>query len=158
VGEIHIGRESLAAARAGAESVERLLLRHWEEIAHFQDIPLDVDWPVYEAAERAGKLRIFTVRDDRELVGYAVYTLGQAPHYRGSLQAIQDVLFLAPEYRRGTAGIELVAYADTMLKAEGAQVTYQHSKVRNPIDMILRRQRYELVERIFAKRHDRERD
>lgn len=155
MGELHIGRESLADARAGAENVERLLYRHWEEIAHFKDIPLDVDWPVYETAEAAGKLRIYTVRDGGDLVGYAVYTLGQAPHYKGSLQAIQDVIFLAPEYRRGTAGIQLVAYADTMLKAEGAQVTYHHSKVRNPIDLILRRQRYELIERIWAKRHDR---
>lgn len=155
-----IKRESLADLRAGG--VDALLVRHWREIAHYQDIPLEVDYPVYEAAEAAGKLRIFTVRmvgDENsiagELVGYSSYFVNSNPHYKSSIQAVQDVLFLAPEYRKAAIGRTLIAYADAQLAAEGVQVTYQHSKAALPIDALLKRQGYEFIERIWAKRHDR---
>lgn len=155
--ELHIGRESLDAARTGQKSVDSLLERHWREIAYYEDIPLDVDWNFYQEADKRGLLRIFTVRDGEELVGYAVYLVRHAPHYKSSLQAVQDVIFLAPEYRRGSAGLQLVGYADAMLAAEGVQLTYHHSKVKQPIDIILRRQGYQLIERVWGKRHDRRR-
>jgi GNAT superfamily N-acetyltransferase len=150
-----IQRESLAQLRAAG--VDALLVRHWREIAHYQDIPLEVDYPVYEAAEAAGKLRIFTVRLDGELVGYSCYFVNSNPHYKSSVQAVQDVLFLAPEYRKAAIGRQLIAYADVRLAAEGVQVTYQHSKAALPIDALLKRQGYEFIERIWAKRHDRRR-
>lgn len=153
---LHIGREPLAQARRAQRGVDELLHRHWEEIAFYKDVPLDVNWEVYERLDREGKLRIYTVRDGERLVGYAVYMLLQNAHYRGFDYAQQDVLFLAPEYRRGTAGLQLIAYADVMLKAEGLQATYHHSKVQHPIDLILRRLGYDLVERVWAKRHDRD--
>lgn len=153
--ELHIGRETLEEVRRGQEGLEQLLKRHWHEIAFYPDIPLAVDWAFYEAAEKGGVLRIFTIRDDDKLVGYAVYLVRYAPHYKESLQAVQDVIFLAPEYRKGAIGRGFVAFADQMLKAEGVQVTYQHSKIRSPIDAVLVRERYELVERVWAKRHDR---
>lgn len=148
-----IQRETLGELRAGG--VDVLLVRHWREIAYYQDIPLEVDYPAYEAAEALGKLRIFTVRIDGELVGYSCYFVNSNPHYKSSVQAVQDVLFLAPEYRKAAIGRTLIAYADHMLAAEGCQVTYQHSKVALPIDALLKRQGYEFIERIWAKRHDR---
>ena len=151
---VRIEQESLADARQSG-NVEELLYRHWQEIAHFPDIPLCVKWEDYEAHEAAGKLRIFTVRDRRELVGYACYAVGTAPHYASSVQAVQDVLFLAPEYRRFSIGRRLVSQADRTLAAEGVQATYQHSKVAHPIDALLKREGYEIVETIWAKRHDR---
>lgn len=151
--QVVISRETLASVRAAR--VEDLLVRHWEEIAHYKDIPLEVHWPTYEAAEAVGGLRIFTARVNGELVGYACLRVHYNPHYCSSLQALQDVLFLAPEYRNARIGRQLVAYADASVAAEGVQVTYQHSKVRQPIDALLERQGYELVERIWAKRHDR---
>lgn len=147
-----IQREDLAALRNSVG--EALLYEHWQEIAHYKDIALDVDWPVYEAAERIGKFRLFTVRTGTEVIGYAAYFVNRNPHYKGSLQAVQDVLYLAPAYRKATIGRHLVVYADTMLSNEGVQVTYQHSKVAQPIDALLVRQKYELIERIWAKRHD----
>ena len=150
---VEIAREDLASVRAAG--IESLLVRHWQEIAHFADIPLDVDWPKYELMEAAGVLRIYTARVAGELVGYAAYMVDSNAHYKGSLQAIQDVLFLAPEYRRGGIGSALISHADTALAAEGVQATYQHSKVAHPIDAVLESQGYELIERIWAKRLDR---
>lgn len=146
-------RESLEAVRAS--NLDELLRRHWHEIAHFPDIPLSVDWEAYEGVEATGKLRAYTARADGELVGYAAYFVNRNPHYKSSLQAFQDVLYVAPEHRKGRIGYKLIAFADAQLAAEGVQVTYQHSKVVHDIGAILERQGYELVDAVYAKRLDR---
>lgn len=147
-----IQREDLAALRNSVG--ELLLYEHWQEVAHFKDISLEVDWPAYEDAERRGKFRLFTVRDGSHVIGYAAYFVNYNPHYMRSYQAVQDVLYLAPAFRKASIGSHLVAYADMMLRSEGVQVTYHHSKVALPIDALLIRQKYELIERIWAKRLD----
>ena len=148
-----IQREDLNALRNAVG--ETLLYEHWSAVAHYKDIALEVDWPTYEAAEQNGRFRLFTVRIPGQVVGYAAYFVYHNPHYKSSRQAVQDVLYLDPGYRRGSLGRQLVACADVMLKAEGVQATYHHSKVACPIDAILIREKYELIERIWAKRLDR---
>lgn len=150
--EIQFRRESLTRVRASG--VEALLERHWREIAHFQDIPLEVDWAKYEAAESAGNLRIFTARADLDLIGYGCYLVGYNGHYRSSLQAVQDVLFLVPEHRKARIGYRLIAYADQQLREEGVQAVYQHSKAAHDMSPILKRQGYVLVDLLYAKRLD----
>lgn len=147
-----IQREDLAALRNSVGEV--LLYEHWQEVAHYQDIALEVNWPLYEDAERRGKFRLYTVRNGSEVIGYAAFFVNFNPHYMSSYQAVQDVLYLAPAYRKASIGSHLVAYADSMLRAEGIQVTYQHSKVALPLDALLVRQKYELIETIWAKRLD----
>lgn len=147
-----IQREDLAALRGSVG--ELLLYEHWKEVSHYQDIALEVDWPLYESFERQGKFRLYTVRKGTEVIGYAAFFVNHNPHYMSSFQAVQDVLYLAPAYRKALIGSQLVAYADTMLRAEGLQVTYHHSKVALPLDALLKRQKYELIETIWAKRLD----
>jgi GNAT superfamily N-acetyltransferase len=154
----HLAREDLASVRAS--NIEVLLASHWQEIAHYKDIPLDVSWSDYEKVEQVGMLRIYTARVGRELVAYACYKVARNSHYQSSLQAIQDVLFVEPAHRRSGIGGQLVAFADCMLRTEGVQVTYQHSKVSGIgrlLDELLLSQGYELIERIWAKRLDQER-
>ena len=69
---------------------------HKEEIAHYKDIPLDPDWDAYYALQEAGALRPFTMRDPEAgaLQGYAVFFVRRNAHYRASLQAMQDILYL----------------------------------------------------------------
>lgn len=145
-------RERLTDIRA---EIEPLLELHWREIAHYQDIPLDPDWMLYEHSEDSGILRTYTARHDGLLAGYGVFFLRHAPHYRNSIQAVQDVLFLVPEMRKTTSGNALIAYADEQLAAEGAQVVYHHQKAQHPaLGMVLKRRGYEIVDIIWAKRLD----
>lgn len=147
-----IQRETLADLRRAR--VDELLVRHYHEIAHYQDIPLEVDYEVYAAAEAGGKLRIFTVRMGEDLAGYASYFVNHNPHYRKSVQAVQDVLFLKPEFRGFSIGRGLISYADTMLRLEGIQVVYHHSKVKLPMDAVLKACGYELIETVWGRRLD----
>lgn len=151
----HFARESLDEVRAAG--VEQLLERHYEEVAFYKDIPLDPDWEGYAAIEALGRLRIFTARIGGEFVGYCVYLINCNPHYKGSLQASQDILFVLPEHRNARLGMHLILFCERSLRAEAIQVTYQHSKASEQLDMgaLLERLGYELVDTIWAKRLDR---
>jgi GNAT superfamily N-acetyltransferase len=139
------------------DEVFPLLRLHKDEVAHYQDIELDPDIEAYNRAEELGMVRVFTVRTDGKLIGYIAYFVRPNMHYRKSLQAVQDVLFLHPDYRRGRVGMELIAFADRRLAEEGVQATYQHVKCKPGLNFgpLLERLGYECVDHIWAKRLDR---
>ena len=147
-------RETLAQVRAAG--VEQLLEQHYREIAHNQDIPLAVDWAAYEVMEQAGILRIFTLRVGGQLVGYACHIVTTNPHYSGSLQAAQDVLYVDLAWRRGHLGMQLISYADNQLAREGVQAVYQHQKIAHEaLGVVLPRLGYQPVELVWTRRLDR---
>jgi L-amino acid N-acyltransferase YncA len=136
---------------------EPLLVKHWQEVAHYQDIPLDVDCNAYATAESQGKLRIYTARDCGTLIGYAAFFVSFNPHYASSLQAMQDVIYLDPAHRGGRTGIKLIKHAEAALKAEGVQVIYHHVKAAHPLlGKILEHMHYTAVDTIYGKRLDKE--
>ena len=134
------------------EEIKPLLEMHWREIAHYQDIDLNPDWDWYL---KFPGVRVFTARRDGVLIGYAVFFVGPNRHYRQSIQAMQDILFLHPDYRGTTIGPRLVWYSDMQLKAEGVQAVYHHVKVAHDFGPLLKRFGYELVDAVWAKRLDR---
>lgn len=145
-------REALADVRA---EIAPLLEAHWREIAHYQDILLDPDWEFYAAIEELGRLRIFTARDDGRLVGYGVFFVSPNRHYRASIQAAQDILFVHPDYRGRTCGARLIKFCDEQCRAENIQVIYHHIKAAHDFGPLLIHCGYELVDLIYAKRLDK---
>lgn len=137
------------------DEMRPLLELHWREVAHYQDIELEPDVDAYADVEAAGQMRLFTARDRGRLVGYAAFFVRPSHHYASSLQALQDVLYLHPDYRRGRAGATLIRVAETRLRAEGVQVVYHHAKRISQVGELLERLGYELVDEIYAKRLDK---
>ncbi len=137
-----------------ADGIEDLLRRHKNEIAHYQDIPLDVDWQRYEDAEKAGVFRVMTARLGSKIIGYVCFFVMPHAHYKGSLTAVQDVLYVDPDYRHGRTGYRLIQLADDYLRAEGVQITMHHYKVTHPIGSLLMRQGYQLIDFVAGKRLD----
>lgn len=137
------------------DEAEPLLQAHYEEIAHYQDIPLYPDKEAYQRLEDQGQLRCYTLRDGGHLVGYVVFIVRRGLHYRTSIQANQDVLFVLPAARYGLAGVRLIKEAERRLAAEGVQVVYHHAKRKNKVGELLERIGYEPVDGIWAKRLDR---
>lgn len=157
MGKVTFQREGFAAV---IDEADALLFLHWKEVAHYPDIPLAVDRPVYEAMDAAGILRIYTARDESgKLIGYAAFIVGPNSHYSTSgNQAKQDVLFVAPDARLHRVGLQLVKFCDAQLQAEGIQVVMHHVKLAHPaLGRLLVHEGYEPVETIFAKRLDIER-
>lgn len=129
-----------------------LLRDHWDELAPWQDIPLNPDPEFYGAMEAAGMLYVYTVRVDGVLAGYGIYVMRAHPHSQDSIQAYQDALYVSPEYRRGGIGRGLIEYADQELAKEGVEVVYQHVKKIHDFGRLLESLGYEYVEKVYAKR------
>jgi GNAT superfamily N-acetyltransferase len=134
-----------------------LLHAHWREVAHFEDIPLEPDYEVYAASQKAGFIRCFTVRlDDRNeryrlpLVGYALFFVRPHPHYMSCLFAAQDVIYVDPDHR-GLGG-KFIEYCDGWLQAEGVDVVTQHVKAAHDFGKLLERKGYVEMDRIYVKR------
>lgn len=129
-----------------------LIQIHYREIASFQDIELCPDFQLYEAAEKMDAIRIYTVRSETEgeLVGYAIFFIRHHPHYKNSLQATQDLLFIHPDHRG--PGMKFVSYCDEQLKNDHVDVVYHLVTTRFDFSPILKRLGYEKNETIYAKR------
>lgn len=133
-----------------------MIRRHWHEVAHYKDIPLQVDHAGYARCDALGMLRVYTARENGKLVGYAAYVVSKNSHYAGSpQQAKQDVIYVEPTRRGAFVGLRLVRFADEKMHAEGIQVVYHHVKLEHPaLASVLRRAGYEPIETIWGKRLD----
>jgi len=143
--------ETLADVR---DECEDLIAEHWREIAVWQDIPLDPEWPMYEALEKSQRLFIYTVRTDNgKLVGYAVFLLRNHLHYKKHIWALNDIVFVHPDYRDGRIGRRLVQFWEHDLKARGVHVVHVNVKIGHPaLDLVLRFEKYKTVESGLEKR------
>lgn len=132
-----------------------LLTRHYNEIAHYQDIPLRPNFARYMEIERVGVLRAFTARDeDNKLAGYAAFFVQPNLHYSTSIQAVQDVIYIERSARGAGFGKEFIEWCDAQLKAEGCQVVYHHVKDKHNFGPMLEKIGYKLVDLIYARRLD----
>lgn len=142
-------RESLSAVR---EEIVPLLERHWEEIAVNKDkIKLNPDWEMYAKLEDAGVLGIYTARRDGKLIGYFVVVAERNIHYKDHIFAVNDIIYLAPEYRKGMVGFRLIKYAEQDLKSLGVSTLTINTKVHKPFDPLLERMGFSLKERVYSK-------
>ncbi len=101
------------------DGIEDLLQAHWSEVALDQDrVPLAVDWDSYFTLERQGMLKVISVRDpDGALVGYSWFFYRPHLHYKTTLHATNDIIYLDPALRGGGHGARLVRESEAMLKA-----------------------------------------
>ncbi len=128
-----------------------LLEKHYHEIAHYKDIELEPDVEQYLRLEEMGALRCFIARDEMDVIaGYAVFFIRHNLHYKSSLQALQDLIFIDPE-RRGF-GANFIIWCDEQLKAEGVQVVYHHVKAEHNFGGMLERLGYKLVDLIYTRK------
>ena len=134
------------------DEMRPMLEDHWRECAHFDDIPLDPDFDAYLMAHRMGKVRLFTVRDYGELVGYALFFLGNMQH-KAVNTATQNLVFIHPSYRMGMVGYRFIKYFDEQLADEGVSIVYQTVKPAVDYSPLLERLGYEAVETTYVRRH-----
>jgi len=150
-----------ALEEALAAGLEDLLVLHWEEVAQdHRDAPLAPDWPKYRHLARAGVLTVFGAWRGVRLVGYNVFFVQPTLHHANTLWALNDLLYLEPEERLGSAGIRLVSFAETELAKRGVKkVLYQpniiahfgRGKARGTVGDLLAKLGYRHVENVYAK-------
>lgn len=125
---------------------------HYKEIALYKDIPLSPSFAVYDNAEKNGMLRIFTARNEGKLVGYEVFFIHPHPHYSLAIEAVQDILFLSHDMRRGSIGYRFLKWCDQQLESSKAQVIFRCISNMNDYSVLLERMGYRQHDVVFSRR------
>jgi GNAT superfamily N-acetyltransferase len=146
---IKFGVEGFDQARY---EIEDLLKLHYEEIAlNKEHIPLDPDWDRYRNLIESKQAYLLTVRDDDKLVGYSIFFVTKHIHYKSSIFASNDLIFLHPDYRKGMVGVRLIQFCEQYLKAMGVAKILWHVKFNKDFTRILHHMGYVDEDMIVGK-------
>lgn len=117
------------------EEMKPLLEAHYHEIAWYQDkIELNPDYEKYAQMADAGLVHIVSARDEGKLIGYFVSMVIPGMHYKSTLYALNDVLFVHPDYRGSSTAYRMFKYAFEQLKSMGVDVITIHMKTDAPFE------------------------
>ena len=79
---------------------------------------LNPDYDSYIEYDRLGFVQCTTVRDGGKLVGYSVEFIIKNLHYKGKVNAMNDMIYLLPEYRHLGLLSKLITFVRESLKNE----------------------------------------
>lgn len=126
--------------------------------AHFEEVgrnrttaPLNPYWEYYYACERMKRLVVVVAESGFDLVGYSVYFLAPMLHNMPHLMAQNDIIYISPEYRRGSLATRLMDMGETEAKRIGASFVSMHVKVGHDFSRLLLRVGYAEAEKVFIK-------
>lgn len=133
------------------EALKGVLPEHYDELCVTKDFPLIPDYEAYGRLHVAGMLRCITVREDNELIGYAIFIVHPHLHYRSCITAFEDIYFLKKEHRKGRVGIRLFQFAEDVLKKEGVHRIIMHTKIHMDNTRLFEYLGYKLTDKLFTK-------
>lgn len=133
------------------EELKGILPEHYDELCVTKDFPLVPDYEAYGRLYMAGMLRCITVREDGNLIGYAIFTVNPHLHYKTCKTAFEDIYFLKKEYRKGRLGIRLFQFAEDVLKQEGVNRVVMHTKIHLDNSRLFEYLGYKWTDKIYTK-------
>ncbi|MDD4701543.1 MAG: GNAT family N-acetyltransferase [Desulfovibrio sp.] len=131
-----------------------LTAAHWREVEAqlHGNTNYGLDAQRYAQLEKLGMLHVSAARtSNRNLAGYAAFTLVSCPHRQGMLLAALDGLYLAPQARGGFTALQLLRHAEAALKQRGAGLVQYSSPASRPCDALYRRLGAHHTETIWHK-------
>jgi GNAT superfamily N-acetyltransferase len=132
------------------DEIKPMLEQHYYEVcAHPQVLKLNPDYTKYKEFDRMGLIRIFTARDQEHkarLIGYFISFIHPHMHYQDTVYAVNDVLYLDPEYRSGSVAYHLTNEALDDLKGCGVDIVTVHMKIKHEFRRLLRHLGFEQTE------------
>ena len=134
--------------------LEELITDHWNEVATNKDvIKLDPDWDAYAKLEEMNMLLTLCLFVNDVLVGYSIFIINRALHYRTTAVAFNDVIYLTPKYRQGLGGygIRLIHAAEKHLKSMSVDKITYHIKLDHNWAPVLERIGYVAEEVMMGK-------
>jgi len=138
---------SVAYARS---LIEPLLEAHFREVGNTKVYELAPDWDKYDAIDDENNLRVLCAFDGVNCVGYSVNFLTPHVHYVRQRICYNDVLFVAKEYRTGSAGGRLIKATTDSARQAGATVMQWHAKPNTALDQLLSK-RMPIFEHAYAQ-------
>jgi len=129
-----------------------LLDEHYDELCVDKGaLRLDPAWDRYESLIASGAMFALCVWIGSELIGYSACLVQPHLHYRRSIWAYNDVLFVRKQHRRGTIGVRLIKATEEEAAKRGANVMAWHAKEGTALQEILPSMSYRLQETIYTR-------
>jgi len=133
------------------DELKPLLPLHYNELAlNKEHVPLDPQYDIYIARERAGELMFVTLRKAGALVGYFIGFVAPGLHYKTCLTLIMDILYVHPDERKAGGGTVLFDFVKNEAKRRGVQRWFVGTKVHADIGPFLEKQGFDLCERTYV--------
>jgi len=132
-----------------------LYAEHYREVCVHQDVlALAPDWAAYERMQQADRVVFLVAVRDGIALGYSVFFVAPHMHYRDTVVAMNDVLYVSPEHRRGRTGALLIRETENAARERGAKILSWHAKPnRGGLDEVLAKlDRYRHDETIYSTR------
>lgn len=133
------------------EELKLIIPEHYDELCVTKDFPLMPDYEAFGRLYVAGMLRCMTVREDNQLIGYAIFLVQPHLHYKTCKTAFEDMYFLKKEYRKGRVGIRLFQFAEDVLKKDGVNRVIMHTKIHLDNSRLFEYLGYRLTDKLYTK-------
>ncbi len=134
------------------EELKPMFEQHYEEIAMYRDkIDLKPDYDKYSTIEDTGSFKAFVIRDDDKIVGYSFYFLSNHIHYSDHVYAVNDIVFVHPDYRGGVLAFDFLAYVEDKLADYGVSVVTMHMKTFAAFENLMKCLEYDKAEFLYSK-------
>ena len=133
------------------EEFKSLSVEHWREVAlHQKEVPLDLDFDVYKRGDESGKLVFVAARKNGVLVGYSIWAVVCPLHFKSTLYAQNDVIYMLPKYR-GNYGLSLIKHSEIFMVSLGVKKILWGVMRNRDWSKILERMGYEQEDILMSK-------
>ena len=116
---------------------KQLHLLHWDETEkHVGDLCPNADYDFYRVLVESGRMILFAVLHEGEMVGYCPMKLEESMHTQ-QLVAYEDALFLRKDHRGKGTAMRFVKYVENVLRDLGVTEIRVSSKLVNGSDKFM---------------------
>jgi len=148
---MHFGEESFEKAWGAALP---FITAHHEEVSLYTSFKLDPDVEKYRLLSDMGIYKAFTMRTSAksELVGYAGFFMSPMLHFKNNNQAVNDLIYVRPEYRKQGHGKAFIDYINKALKELGADIVYYNIPARMDWSKMLKERGFAINDFVYSRR------
>lgn len=130
-----------------------LLEEHWTEIATDKTVKLDPDFDNYQLLQDTGHLHTLLCRNElNQIIGYIVTFLMPHMHYKNTLYAQNDLIYIHPDHRRGSLAARMLKVFEEHMKEKGVDIIQMHVKVAFEFGAMLTRVGFMHEENVYRKK------
>ncbi len=130
------------------ESIKPLLLENHLETGVY-GLPFNPDFDWYLHLDRTDGLKFFTVRNDKGVVGVAIFFISVEIQQMEVLSATQSVNYVQKGHRG--IGLAFMRFCDDILLKQGVNTIWRQSTAKLDISKIYERMGYTFVEKSYRR-------
>lgn len=105
---------------------------------------------LFENVEKAGHLRVYTMRLLGKLIGYGLFMVAESMNYADSVIGISHTVYVTPEHR-GRRAIQFMLWQDKQLERDGVNDFMRQSPAKHENGRTYEHMGYHPVETVFVK-------